>query len=173
MSMIQFLFVRTICVSLALVLTGCSHRIAGDNKVVDRMDVLPAMVCSVRPKSTNEFQLRVSLRYEGSTNLTFFPEVLPWYKGQMTLYAVDANQRPGSLLQQEPLPAGAMWFGKARTLVPGQVLEGEIPLNEWFPELQRAVARADVLVFWSYKPPPNVPLVLERQSGVVVIPRRE
>jgi hypothetical protein len=129
------------------------------------------MVCSLRAQPTNEYFLKVSLRYDGASNLTFYPEILPWYQGRMALYVMSPSIPTGRMLDSQKLPVGAMWFGEKTIVSPGETLTGEIPLHTWFPDFVDSIRKTDLTVFWSYSPPKSIPLMKRRESGVIEIPK--
>jgi hypothetical protein len=62
---------------------------------------------------------------------------------------------------------------KMISLMPGQSLQGEIDLRRRFPDLEEALMRRNVVVFWSHVPELDNGKTDLRMSGSLIIPKKQ
>ena len=102
-------------------------------------------------KLQGNHRLIIQLQNTSNIALTASKSSLPWewrYSLWVKAYLNDAG---GSSLD-ERLPIADPARDEKVAILPGMLMEGKVDLNERFPELQRALNKRDVIVFWSYEP---------------------
>src|SRR5262249_55580997 len=99
---------------------------------------------------------------------------LPWgNRYSMVAVAVGLRSVGGFTLREvfpidDPVPTEI-------TIRSGDVLEGDVPLNDRFPTLPEEIKKRDVIVFWSYQLlfGSRKEAASNRVSGYVMIPRQQ
>jgi hypothetical protein len=120
-----------------------------------------ATVPDIRVELSNQkpLWLRVTIHSRADAPITFFKWRLPWgNRHSMILVAVTPD---GKCLQQF-YPIDDPGFEKI-SLDPGASVSGDINLRNFFTDLDSAVNKSDVHLFWAYEAPEE--LTIARRSG--------
>ena len=127
-----------------------------------------ALTLTLRFEEINETNLVLHVRLTNvSTNVLAIPlGYLPWNRYAMSLVLVETDPTSTPLKQQrviaDPPPGEPHWIKS------GQTLEGEIDLNNRYPELHDKLKRGDILLFWSYQCP-SEDVFVERLGGWLLL----
>ena len=120
----------------------------------------------VRLSTRAPLRLQVSLRSLAKTRATIYKSDLPWgLRDSIILVAVKPN---GEQLDQWPI-AGDPGPEKI-SLSPNHSVSGEIDLTGVFKNLEVAVTRSDIQVFWAYQAPRGLGLP-HWSGGWLLIPQ--
>lgn len=112
--------------------------------------------------------LRVTLRSFSQTRTTIYKSDLPWgLRDSIVLIAVNPH---GECLDQlliagDPTP-------EKISLNPAESVSGDIDLTEVFKDLDVAVRKSDILVFWAYQAPEGLGLP-HWSGGWILIPKQK
>jgi hypothetical protein len=122
---------------------------------------------SVVLSKQNPLQLRVTVRSLAKARVTIQRSDLPWeLRHSITLVAAMPD---GECLEQnvaagDPSPAKI-------SLDPNETVSGDINLAEVFKDLNHAIKKSDIHIFWAFKAPES--LNLPRWSGGWILLRRQ
>jgi len=127
----------------------------------------------VQERPNQDFVLHMKLTNVGHSPVTVSPWSLPW-GNRWSTYVMAAKLVGvlGETLKEhggidDPPPQERI------RIEPGGSLEGDIPLGERFPELNRALDTRDVVLLWVYDAGTSQdPSARERYVGWLMIPRR-
>jgi hypothetical protein len=118
--------------------------------------------------------LRVTITNVGTTPLQMNDAWVPWaHLYAMQLVAVRPADPFGPSQPLVRTTAIDDPVGRRVTIRPGEGLTGEIELDQQFPDLPAALARDDMLLFWSYVPlyAPNTMGI--RTGGWLLLPNEK
>ena len=115
------------------------------------------------------YLLTIYLTNRGTHRLSIDANCLPWRPYGMTLVLV-AEDAYSSILERSHVIADSTPNAMA-TIEPGQTMRGEVDLSEIYPELNAAVRKEEVSVFWSYGLIPALPAPNRRVGGWLCLPR--
>jgi hypothetical protein len=122
----------------------------------------------VELSSQKPLRLRVTLRSRAESSVTLDKERLPWgNRYSMILVAVTPN---GQCLQQF-FPIDDPGFEKI-ALNPKASSSGEVNLDDFFRDLDGAVKKSDIHLFWAYDAPEELHIA-RRSGGWLLIPQRK
>ena len=96
---------------------------------------------------------------------------LPWASRHSIILMLVENDISHTVVPEE-LPVDDPITGTLK-ISPGGDLEGNLILRSRFPELQKALARREVILFWSYQLKPLNSPVLPRCGGWILIPKAQ
>jgi len=134
---------------------------------VGASDNAPAGI-TVQMNPQKPLWLRVTLRSFASTRVTVYKHLLPW--GSNRAMVVTAVTEYGQTLEQD-LSIDDPSFAEV-SFDPNGSLSGDIDLHELVRNIDGAVKKSDVHLFWAYKAPQE--LQLPRWSGGwVLIPQEK
>lgn len=156
-------------INILLILLGTSCAVAADAPTSTtrcnlRLDVSPACAaaaqCSLQLILTNEHHEAVSLNRS----------LLPWRPNAMLIVASENRGSGESLELFRPVddPGPDMI-----TILPGGSVTGVLHLNSRFRGFAEALKRADVVVWWMYRPYGRQPLNSDPLIGGVLLRKRD
>lgn len=94
--------------------------------------------------------LRVTIWSHAEQRVTFNEYRLPWgNRNSMIFVPVNTD---GQCISERLLPVDDPGFQKV-SLDPNESITGNIDLRTFVPELEKALKKSDVHLFWAYKPP--------------------
>lgn len=113
--------------------------------------------------------LRVTVWSRAEQRVTFYKSRLPWgNRNSMIFVPVNSD---GQCIGERLLPVDDSGFQKL-SLDPNESITGDIDLRGFVPELEKALKKSDVHLFWAYEPPEE--LQIGRWSGGwVLIPKQK
>jgi hypothetical protein len=122
---------------------------------------------SVTRSNKDPLQLQISLRSRAKHRTAVYKSDLPWgIRDSIVLVAVWPN---GESLQ--PLPIAGDPSPEEVSVGPDQVLTGRVDLRKVFREIDSAIKKSDIHIFWAYSAPKQ--LGLPRWSGGwILIPKQ-
>jgi len=150
----------TVCVLVLL------HMLAIPSSHASSSDQLKVDVALQQPKA-NQYVLHVTLKNSGATTLSTLRHRLPW-GNTYSLLVVAATE--GGKLPNESFLIDDPTFVEIQ-IKPGEILEGDVPLNLRFRDLPDEVTKHDVIIFWSYRMQLQNGNYLERFGGWLLIPK--
>lgn len=151
----------------ALLAAGCAAPALEHHKSSPVADV--AVQVQVWARAEPEPQLQLELTNLSNHELTLPESWLPWGSSD-SLMVVAMTDAPGSQVVGGTRAPESPSAGKV-TLRPKQSLSGTVWLARRFGALREALAKKDVVVFWSYRFPPFDDEPRPRASGYVILPR--
>src|SRR2546425_2239357 len=113
--------------------------------------------------------LRVTVWSRAEQRVTFYKSRLPWgNRNSMIFVPVNSD---GQCIGERLLPVDDSGFQKL-SLDPNESITGDIDLRRFVPELEKALKKSDVHLFWAYAPPEE--LRIGRWSGGwILIPQQK
>ena len=111
-----------------------------------------AIAIVVRSRNGDGSLLDIAVTNETAAPLVVSRSGLPWTNSYDLLLTAVCADPVGSVIERS-LPVDDPLVG-ALTVLPGQTVSGEINLTQRFPGLAEARERADVLLYWSWRPRP-------------------
>jgi hypothetical protein len=133
----------------------------------------PTLTLEVRLQESpmNNFLLHIKLTNRGRKPLSMYEEELPWRnRWAMFVTAVAWNGKYGRPLEDIG-PVDDPVF-RPISIAPGQTLEGDIRLNERFPDLIESLQKGDLIFFWVYELWTRQQSTGERHIGSVQVSKR-
>jgi hypothetical protein len=115
------------------------------------------------------WRLHVSLTNTSGQVVEVFRSDLPW-ESRHSMILVLVEVHAGNITVPEIHPTDSPIVGE-QTIGPGEILEGQILLEDRFPDLAKVLAHSDVIAFWSYQLKAIKGPGLPRTGGWVFIPK--
>jgi hypothetical protein len=136
---------------------------------IDRNSLVPIDIRNtITIGHINNICLLATIKNNGTNTIDIYSASLPWgTKREMIIVLVPTTrQTPLQQVYKAANPEPGVVY-----IRPGEAATGEIHLIERFPDLPRELTKADVMCFWSYQTKTVSGLVIERNSGYLLIPR--
>jgi len=122
----------------------------------------------VELSSQNPLSLRVTLRSNAITRITFYKYLLPWgnVNSMMLIAATPSGQYIDRFFPtDDPSPDQVVFE-------PKQSMSGEVKLGNYFRGLESALKKSDIHLFWTYKAPDAL-RIAQWSGGWVLIPKQK
>jgi len=113
--------------------------------------------------------LRVTVWSRAEQRVTFYKSRLPWgNRNSMIFVPVNSD---GQCIGERLLPVDDSGFQKL-SLDPNESITGDIDLRRFVPELEKALKKSDVHLFWAYKAPEELHIA-RWSGGWILIPKQK
>jgi len=131
-------------------------------------ETLPSGI-TVEIDSQKPLSLHVTVWSRAEKRVTFAKYRLPWGNRNSMLF-VPVNS-DGQCVGDRLLPIDDPTFEKV-TLDPNDSISGDMDLRRFVPELERALKKSDIHLFWAYKAPDEL-RIAPWSGGWILIPQHK
>jgi hypothetical protein len=131
-------------------------------------ETLPSGI-AVEIDSQKPLSLHVTVWSRAEKRVTFAKYRLPWGNRNSMLF-VPVNS-DGQCISDRLLPIDDPTFEKV-SLDPNDSISGDMDLRRFVPELEKALKKSDIHLFWAYKAPEELHIA-PWTGGWILIPQRK
>jgi hypothetical protein len=118
-----------------------------------------------------QYSLHIRLKNNGPTLLSIYEPELPWGRRESIVIVAVLADGTNAVMKESDYIHDPNRF--TLELKPGEITEGQVPLNVRFEDLPDVVEKHDVIIFWSYQLQLKDGKRLKRQGGWLLIPKEK
>jgi hypothetical protein len=154
---------KSICTFLVAMAVLCVFAVPSGGNEVSPPDVKAEL-------NNQMLLLRVTIHSRSESSVSLPMWRLPWGRQQLVMHLVPVDS-VGACIGNKYVREEYPDYRKV-TIEPNGSLTGEIDLRREIPELDEALKKSEVHLFWFYKPPEELHIGQDA-GGWVLIPRRK